>query len=766
MKYFVNKLKTNTLFKTYILIIMPVAVLMITLLVLNIMYTSNYRKMLEKSYVSGLTSMYNENEKAISSTVSGIHMLAHNNGFMEAVRAKNPTEEQTAYITSLIDSIERSNTLIHSIIIFDRARNGVYTSRGRARLDTLKYRFNYQKYNEEYWMEYKAPLSAVQTLAPSMINEGSSATSVLPVVFTQIGEERLSKLIVLNIDISSVLYKMNDLKFTENSSFYIMSRSDGQLLNTGAQGNLYADDELYGKITNQSVCITDHRVENSGMNMIISLSPTVSKLGYSYVVMIPLRDINKKLMGFMLAFLCFSVLAVGGAVLMVHISTKKIGSLFEGIASLFGKDSDDEADENDGDIVEYITAKIRGTLYENENLESEFSIALPIVMEKYLLNLLNRSDYYADPGMERAVKNFIKFEYDYFMLVIIKMDPTEKLYEEFTSPEYQKIKEGIYDILKELLSDSYFTYILPSEANTLYIVLNLNDDTAKEEISERLSQLMKMFEVDREYMHFSLGMGNVHRGISGLKKSYDEAQETFVVGNAPGKAEIKQNRNQNEKRLLSAADENRLYRLVLENRTDEAKAFADSALAECRSSGADDAAVLRLLAQMFNTVLKVMRLQNIAYANSNLSEFDIMMEILTGTPQEAYDMLCGMLGKISDILSATHSKIDVMAIITYIEENYTAELSLDILADRFDTSPKYISKLVKDKLGISFVEYVAGLRINRATELLENTDRSVMEIYTETGFNNRNTFIRTFKNFMGITPSEYREIKRAKRSKA
>lgn len=122
-------------------------------------------------------------------------------------------------------------------------------------------------------------------------------------------------------------------------------------------------------------------------------------------------------------------------------------------------------------------------------------------------------------------------------------------------------------------------------------------------------------------------------------------------------------------------------------------------------------------------------------------------------------MLNKLLDKISDILSATHSKVDVMAIISYIDENYKSELSLDILADEFNTSPKYISKLVKDKLGISFVEYVAGLRINCAKELLEKTNKNITEVYTEIGFNNRNTFIRTFKNFMGITPSEYRNIK-------
>lgn len=760
MKYFINKFKTNTLFKTYILIMMPVAVLMITMLVLNILYTSNYRNILERTYVRSLTSMYNENERSIQDAVSGIHMLAHNNEFMESIRAKSMTESQTTYITSLLDSIERGNSLIHSIIILDRGRNGVYTSRGRSRLDTFKYRFNYENYGEDFWMSYRAPLSAVQMLAPTMVNEGGAVSSVLPVVFTQVGEEKLSKLMVVNMDISNILYKMNDLKFTENSRFYIMNKQNGQLFSTSTKESVFAGKELYKKITDEAVCSINHRIKGSGMNMIISLSPTVSELGYSYVVIIPFADINKKLMAFMLVFLCFSVFAVGSAVFMVHRSTQKIGSLFEGIASLFGgENKDEQEDENEGDIVSYISSQIRKTLYANENIESELSIALPMVMEKYLLNLLNQNDYYVDKKMDKMVKNFIKFEYDYFMLIIIKMNPTEKFYEEFTNPEYKKIKEGIYDILKELLCDMYFTYIIPSEENTLYIVLNLRETTAREEIQQKINQIMKMFEIDREYMQFLIGMGNIYPEIAGLKKSYNEAQNNLITGSVVNKKTLDAAAGGSSGLFITISDENSLYNYMISNKMDSARELIRKIIDDCEKSGADKSAMSQLFVQIFNVVFKVMRIQNISYTNANRSDFDVLKEIMLNTPEESYSMLNKLLDKISDILSATHSKVDVMAIISYIDENYKSELSLDILANEFNTSPKYISKLVKDKLGISFVEYVAGLRINCAKELLEKTNKNITEVYTEIGFNNRNTFIRTFKNFMGITPSEYRNIK-------
>ena len=51
-----------------------------------------------------------------------------------------------------------------------------------------------------------------------------------------------------------------------------------------------------------------------------------------------------------------------------------------------------------------------------------------------------------------------------------------------------------------------------------------------------------------------------------------------------------------------------------------------------------------------------------------------------------------------------------------------------------------------------------GIRIQKATEMLKNTSMSINEIMEKTGFNSRNTFVRVFKKFEGLTPSEYKKL--------
>ncbi len=94
--------------------------------------------------------------------------------------------------------------------------------------------------------------------------------------------------------------------------------------------------------------------------------------------------------------------------------------------------------------------------------------------------------------------------------------------------------------------------------------------------------------------------------------------------------------------------------------------------------------------------------------------------------------------------------------IAYINAHLSEDISLQDLADMCGISPSYVSRLFRDRLGIGFVEYLNTLRVRRAQKLLEETGQSVEKIGMAVGFNNNRSFIRTFKQYCGLTPSQYR----------
>ena len=79
-----------------------------------------------------------------------------------------------------------------------------------------------------------------------------------------------------------------------------------------------------------------------------------------------------------------------------------------------------------------------------------------------------------------------------------------------------------------------------------------------------------------------------------------------------------------------------------------------------------------------------------------------------------------------------------------------------MIAERFHIQPNYLSILIKNKIGITFKDYLTNLRILHAKELLVQKEKSIQEIYEESGFASKQTFYRTFKNEVGLTPDEFR----------
>ncbi|SEK58094.1 helix-turn-helix domain-containing protein [Paenibacillus sp. OK003] len=105
----------------------------------------------------------------------------------------------------------------------------------------------------------------------------------------------------------------------------------------------------------------------------------------------------------------------------------------------------------------------------------------------------------------------------------------------------------------------------------------------------------------------------------------------------------------------------------------------------------------------------------------------------------------------------THSE-RIFEIRKYIELEYgNPELSLDFLANRFQLSPKSISKLFKETTGNKFVDYVIDVRIKQAQRLLEQTTLSVQEVAEKVGYSNVISFGRAFKKNVHASPGEYRK---------
>ncbi|THF77741.1 helix-turn-helix domain-containing protein [Cohnella fermenti] len=95
-------------------------------------------------------------------------------------------------------------------------------------------------------------------------------------------------------------------------------------------------------------------------------------------------------------------------------------------------------------------------------------------------------------------------------------------------------------------------------------------------------------------------------------------------------------------------------------------------------------------------------------------------------------------------------------VIQYMQSHYMQDISLESCADRINVYSYTLSKTFKQVTGVNFVEYLTGIRLERAKELLAKTDWRINDIAEKVGYQ-PTYFNRIFKKLEGLTPSQYRE---------
>lgn len=98
-----------------------------------------------------------------------------------------------------------------------------------------------------------------------------------------------------------------------------------------------------------------------------------------------------------------------------------------------------------------------------------------------------------------------------------------------------------------------------------------------------------------------------------------------------------------------------------------------------------------------------------------------------------------------------------MQIKRYIDDYYYEPITLNDMAKKYFMNVTYFSRKFKHEIGVNFNDYVRNIRLQKAAELLLNTDLKVYEIAQKVGFDNENYFMKKFREEYGITPSLYRE---------
>ncbi len=104
-----------------------------------------------------------------------------------------------------------------------------------------------------------------------------------------------------------------------------------------------------------------------------------------------------------------------------------------------------------------------------------------------------------------------------------------------------------------------------------------------------------------------------------------------------------------------------------------------------------------------------------------------------------------------------HNVTRLAPVIDYIAEHFEEKIYVDSLAEIITVSNDYFIKMFKDSIGKTPIDYINGLRINKAMQYLAETDMPMSDISDKIGFCNANYFHKIFKQYTDTSPLAYRK---------
>lgn len=155
------------------------------------------------------------------------------------------------------------------------------------------------------------------------------------------------------------------------------------------------------------------------------------------------------------------------------------------------------------------------------------------------------------------------------------------------------------------------------------------------------------------------------------------------------------------------------------------------------------------------TILKLLKEMEKEYANRKIGYQEVLrgklLEILILTMRKVVELYCDV-----PIEKLTDSAI-IREAVHYFKANYQDKALLSTFCEKYHYNLQYISRRFKQETGLTTLEYLQKIRIEKACALLAGSKHTIREVAQQTGYDDIKFFNRVFRKLVGMTPGEYRK---------
>ncbi|WP_394525200.1 AraC family transcriptional regulator [Lacrimispora sinapis] len=665
-------------------------------------------------------------------------------------------------VSLLLENMTDANKCVDSAYIINRNANKVYTSQGYiSDIDSF-----YDKDAISLWKRYN-PMSP-DAFIPRTTNYTRLGTvytyHYITLVYTQKNNQNENDgALIVNISQEKLLDQLA-LEPQLKDGIYIITQSGTIVWNKdiGSNGRSIEESEASKAIISENKDITMKGIFQ-GQECIIN-SRRAPSLRFIFVSAVPLSGIHAQVSYIRNTALLLILATLIVTLLFSILFSRKIYSPIAGMIRGLQKDNipDPHKSQLPQSDLDYLGSTLNHLKQQIKSLDYDVK-KLSVVNSREILFHLVSGDYDSeDICRDKLSSCGIVFDKPLFVALIISFDDYNDIVKKTLREDISTYHYSILNIAQELLSERYD--VITSEAPFNYVFLILNCQEPAQEQWIRLT-LQKINDVMMEYVKrsASFGIGTYVQSLMDINKSFIKAFSALSYRMVKGASSIIFYEEIAAKEHMVydyPSEEEKSSVIAIRGRnTENMKRAVDRFMEKIAETSIDNInmAVSQLLIT-WNQILKTIHqddLSPVTYQQTlqqvnNCSNLEEVKEILY-----SYALVLIQLKN-----SELHNKnvILMKQAVQYMNENFSnPDLSIEMIAESIGLSPSYTSTLFKEMNQISPGEYITNIRLKKAKELLETTDKSGKEIAALIGYDYR-YFYTVFKSRIGMTVKEYRKM--------
>lgn len=379
-----------------------------------------------------------------------------------------------------------------------------------------------------------------------------------------------------------------------------------------------------------------------------------------------------------------------------------------------------------------------------------------LLRSRLLDDLLARRIY--EPSLESLESKYGFVVSEGLMQVfIVKMDCSFGL---IRDPAMIIIRSKVEEIFESTVAPLCETSVFKMDLSSGYGILNYKADN-QAKLRRVLREFLNQLEAHRfGGVEFSLALGKSTDNAAMLPVSMQDAQMAITKRLLDGTGrllEVGTNDPQPISRKLVEKYARASERVADMLSEEEAEDVIGELSDEIQNAGLSGYAIMELVMTVGKMFALRLSMDEEAYL---LREFEERCEVC-GTISKLLDCLCGFL---KDQIKEVRDRFENEAIRpirvakNFVMQHFSEPITLDDICAATGFSVSYFSKMFKKETGEGFSKYLSRMRIDRAKELLRDTDFPVTEVCRLVGYSDIKHFTGTFKKMTSLNPGQYRKL--------